>query len=169
MATDFALRLMPPTAQHTEVAADWIRGVLGRDFLFAVWASALPFDPGGPQGVELASQALFHRPPQALDWERAAELVVASGAFDQVSTCKNPPHLRAMRDKFLAQAAEVDPESANEIKGCGEAAFGVRDSPQVTMGEGGPTAGTAAGSSSRGSERSCGRCSNRARPRSPHS
>jgi hypothetical protein len=116
MATDLALRLLPPTAQHTEVAADRIRGVLGRDSLFAVWASALPFDPGGPQGAELASQTLFHRPPQALDWERAAELVVASGAYDQVSTCKNPPHLRALRDKFLAHAAEVDPESANDIK-----------------------------------------------------
>ncbi len=116
MATDLALRLLPPTAQHTEVAADHIRGVLGRDALFAVWASALPFDPDGPQGVELASQKLFHEAPQALDWERAAELVVASGAYDQVSTCKNPPHLRAMRDKFLAHAAELNPASANDIR-----------------------------------------------------
>jgi hypothetical protein len=116
MATDLALRLLPPTAEHTEVAADRIRGVLGRDSLLAVWASALPFDPDGPTGVEVASQSLFHEAPQALDWERAAELVVASGAYDQVLTCKNPPHLRAMRDKFLAHAAELNPASANDIK-----------------------------------------------------
>jgi hypothetical protein len=116
MATDLSTRLLLPSEQHIEVAADRIRGILGRDDLFAVWASALPFDPDGPQGIELASQALFHQPSQALDWERAAELVVASGTYDKVATCTNPPHLKSLRDKFLAHAAELNPASGNDIR-----------------------------------------------------
>jgi hypothetical protein len=116
MATDLSIRLLLPTDQHAEVAADRIRSILGRDDLFAVWASALPFDPDGPQGVEIASQALFHQEPQALDWERAADLVVASGTYDKASTCTNPPHLKSLRDKFLAHAAELNPASAADIK-----------------------------------------------------
>lgn len=115
MGGDLAARLLLPTAQHTTVAADRIRGLLGRDGLFALWASALPFAPDGPEGVEPASRHLFREAPQALDWERAAELVVATGLYDEVATCKNPAHLREMRDKFLTHAADLMPAQAHEI------------------------------------------------------
>ena len=41
---------------------------------------------------------------------------MASGVYDEVASCKNPPHLRAIRDKFLAHAAELNPASASDIK-----------------------------------------------------
>ncbi|MHB8417784.1 MAG: hypothetical protein ACYDCL_06895 [Myxococcales bacterium] len=116
MSTDLASRLLLPSKEHLTIAADRLRGVLGREGLFAVWVSALPFDPQGPDGIEAASKALFHAEPQTLDWERASELVIASERWTDVAGCTIPPELTALRDHFLQAAAEAIPASAAEIR-----------------------------------------------------
>ncbi|HUB05896.1 MAG TPA: hypothetical protein VMB50_02790, partial [Myxococcales bacterium] len=116
MATDIADRMLLPSREHLIVAGDRIREVLGRDGLFAVWLSALPFEPKGPQGVEPAALALFHQEPQLLDWEEAAELAVATTRYGEFAICANPPQLTELRDRFLDAAAQAIPAAAAEIQ-----------------------------------------------------
>lgn len=110
-ASDVAARLRPSSREQQLVAADRLRAVLGRDDLFALWLSALPFEPNGPQGIEEAARSLFNKDPRILSWEEAGELVVASQLYDQVALCKNPPYLRHLRDGFLHHVGKLIPAS----------------------------------------------------------
>ncbi len=109
MAEELADRLRPAGSFERHVAADRIRVRLGREGLFALWLSALPFTPGGPQGVAEASERLFHVPPAMLAWGQSAELVLAATHWDEAASCENPPLLRARRDGLLRGVAEVEP------------------------------------------------------------
>lgn len=112
MASDLAARLLLASRNEQLVAADHLRGLLGRDDLLALWLSTLQFEPDGPQGVATAARALFGKDAQSLGWEEAGETVVATQLYDQVAYCKNPPYLRHLRDRFFDRAAALIPANA---------------------------------------------------------
>lgn len=97
------------------LAASRVREALPHHLLLADWASALPFTPQGPFGLDEASRRLFGKDAQSLDWNEAALLALAADNFDEVETCRYPPRLQSQRDPLLDALAQDYPDQAKEM------------------------------------------------------